>query len=34
MVLLIPYRALLVEDLLLDQQLPQRRISAHWPFTH
>ena len=21
-------------DLLLDQQLPQRRISARWPFTH
>jgi hypothetical protein len=34
MVLLTPYRALLVEDLLRDQQLPQRRISARWPLTH
>ena len=28
MVLLTPYRALLVEDLLRDQQLPRRRISG------
>ena len=33
MVLLTPYRALLVEDLLRDQQL-RRRISARWSFPH
>ena len=26
--------AFIVEDLLRDQQLPRRRISARWPFTH